>query len=184
MAKCYLLPCKNCGNPLQVEGRHAGRSLDCSKCGETVDVPTFRELKALQVDGGGDSKDTSRDETRPSPLKGLLFSVGLGVAVIFGLGGWGLYAYASQLITNTIFNADDKVERMNEPVDDASVTELYDVWANTIEGVDLPDWQEANWNRYNKQGRILRNFSYGILGVAALGIALIFSSFFIPNTRV
>lgn len=183
MSKSYLLPCPQCEHKLEVEGRQAGRSLNCPQCDSSVEVPTFRVLKSLATD---DTSDSSHDRTSgggQSTLKGILFTVGLGLAVIAGVGGWALYNYASDMVSRTNFEADVVSDTVNAPVDDATVVELWDVWEGTINGGDLPDWEEANWTRYNKQGNILLTGAYVVFGISGIGFLVMMSSFLVTNPK-
>lgn len=180
MAKRFLLPCEKCDQKLEVEARQAGRTIDCPECSSPVEVPTFRVMKTLAAVDDSEEGDAISE---PNPLKGILFAAGLGLAVIAGLGGWALYNYASNMVAFNTFETDEWSQLSDETMDDATVAELWDGWLNTIDRGDLPDWQEPEWNRYYKQGQILLNVSYGIFGVAALGLLCMFGSFFLPNSN-
>src|SRR4051812_49219427 len=42
----YLLACKTCGNQIPVSTGQAGQTVRCT-CGESVDVPSIRDLRSL-----------------------------------------------------------------------------------------------------------------------------------------
>lgn len=47
MSAQYLLPCR-CGHPIVVEPRRAGEMTACPTCGASLQVPTMREMAALE----------------------------------------------------------------------------------------------------------------------------------------
>src|SRR5262245_42232670 len=57
----YLLPCPSCGSKLPVETGQAGQMLRCG-CGQSVEVPTVRGLRELEVvaDDGSAPRWTAR----------------------------------------------------------------------------------------------------------------------------
>lgn len=180
MSKCYQLPCKKCGHPVEVEGRHAGGTVNCPSCEAAVEVPTFRVLKSLTA---SEDPTVSAAGGEPNRIKGVLFAVGFGVAVIAGIAGGFLYQYASTMVANTNLDSERIVKEGAAEVEGAPIGALWEYWNTDIEGVELPDWQESSWRRYNRQGRTLTNIAYGILGVAALGLLVMLGSFFIAKTK-
>jgi hypothetical protein len=181
MAKCYLLPCEKCDHQLKVEARQAGRTLDCPECEASVDVPTFRVMKTLAAEGGDQAKEAVVSE--PNAFKGILFATGLGIAVVAGAAGWALYNYSSSMQLFKSQDMEQLTQGVSETMDEATVSELWDGWVSTIDRGDLPDWQESQWNRDFKQGTILMNASYGIFGLAGLGVLCFLTSFFLPNSK-
>lgn len=109
--------------------------------------------------------------------------MGFGVAVIAGAAGWFLYQYASTMVAKTDVDSERIIREGAEQVENAPVGALWEYWNTNIEGTDLPDWQESSWRRYNRQGKTLTNVAYGILGVAALGVLVMLSSFFVSKTK-
>lgn len=180
MSNCYQLPCPKCGYLLEVEGRHAGGIVDCVSCRTPVDVPTFRILKTLAVSGKPSIFDSGGE---PNRIKSVLFAVGFGVAVIAAVAGGFLYQYASNMVQNTEVDSEKVANDSAAVVEEASVGALWNYWNTSIEGAELPDWQESAWRRYNRQGRTLVKFAYGFLGVAAAGLVAVIASFFLPKTK-
>ena len=184
MSKCYLLPCSksDCQQKIEVETRHAGGTIACPKCGTDVSVPRLRELKQLappEISGKGSDSDKF---TQPNRTKSVLFSSGLGLAVIAGAIGWVIFNYGSGLVEETASAVGYATNNVNVPVQDAEPEILWDLWhSNPIIDDELPDWSESIWTRYNKQGKILRNISYGIFGVAGIGALLMVGSFILPS---
>ncbi len=182
MSNRYLLPCpvENCAENLEVETRQAGGNIPCPKCSSAVQVPTLRDLKKLAPADGHQAESTL---SVPNPLKAKFFAIGLAIAAIAGGSGWALYNYADNMVEVTNVDTNSIAEMVNEPVADATPVELWDTWYNLLDGETLPDWQQADWNRYNSQGKILKNLAYGLIGVAGFGVLMLFSSFFIPNKK-
>ncbi|WP_425617169.1 hypothetical protein NA78x_000840 [Anatilimnocola sp. NA78] len=117
----YLVPC-SCGEKLRVRGGQAGEKLTC-KCGQSVPVPTIRQLRQLE---------TVADESAPRPSSALsawqgpLFSIG-AILLFVGLI---LIAYTqlfSVLPPDEMlrrFEAD--IERQSVPVDQLGMDGLYE----------------------------------------------------------
>jgi len=181
MAKCFLLPCE-CNHKLSVETRNAGSTIECPQCSATLDVPKLRELKnlepAIQDQGTGQSRAAN-------PVKRHLFTLGLGIAVIAGLAGGALYKYSSNMINKDQQTRDEiaEFEKADAFLKEAPLAQVWDIWHDNIDDIDLPEWKEATWNTNLAQGTILKNFSYGILGLAGIGLLLTLSSFLISNKR-
>ena len=104
------------------------------------------------------------------------------MAVVAGLAGWALFNYASNMVAMDL-DTDEWTQLSDETMDEATVSELWDGWNNNIDRGDLPDWQEPVWTRYYKQGRILMIASYGVFGLAGIGVLCLFGSFFLPNSK-
>ena len=186
MAKRYLLPCE-CGHKLVVESKNAGSTTECPECSTIVDVPKLGELKKLAPAEPADPNSAKRSTgaNNANPVKRLLFTLGLAVAVIAGVAGGVLYNYSGNLIGKDEQTRSEIAEfkEMEESLADATAAELWDLWYGSIEPAELPEWKEATWNKNYAQGTILRNFAYGILGVSGIGLLVAISSFFIGNKK-
>ena len=180
MATRYLLPCK-CNHKLSVETRHAGNTIECPECSAMVDVPKLRELKNLELE----NPENDALPRAANPLKRLLFTLGLGVAVIAGVAGGLLYNYSSNMIgkDEKTRNEIAEFENADALLADASPGEMWDLWYSSIDDYELPEWKEAHWNKNYAQGTILRNFAYGILGIAGIGLLTALCSFLIGSKK-
>jgi hypothetical protein len=88
----YLLPCPSCGNRFSVSLGQAGQVVHC-KCGSTIEVPTIRELRSLEV-----VDDPSSAAPAWSRRQGLIF---LGSTItVLALIGIGLLWYLRPPIVN------------------------------------------------------------------------------------
>ena len=148
---------------------------NCPFCGEANELPGMREIR--QLPAVGDSHDlpagSSRNETRS-----WLFSGGLLIAVVAGLCGWALTFYADSLVTESIL--ENQIEFGKSQLHLLPAGHLWDAWDSmTVNG--LPDWEETNQVRYNKQAGHLSNIAYGLYGLSAIGFLALVSSFFISR---
>lgn len=79
----YLLPC-SCGKKVRVDAGQAGAKVNC-ECGQQLAVPTFRGLRNLEVEPAPVSNVVPTGQPAGwSTLRGILFSLGLLVAVVAG----------------------------------------------------------------------------------------------------
>ena len=58
-----------------------------------------------------------------------------------------------------------------------SPVQLWDAWQQQEFEGGLGEWTEPIYARYNKQSEILKNFAYGLLGLAGLGVITLLASF-------
>ena len=78
MSSQYLLPCP-CGQKLAVEPRQAGETIRCG-CGESLDVPTMLEIKALEpLDP---NRDTARSTSAAWSVRKSMALLGLVICVL------------------------------------------------------------------------------------------------------
>ena len=102
-----------------------------------------------------------------SATRRMLFSVGLLVAVVLGLGGLALYQYASSMIVDVDW--DLTFEQSEQQIDQLSPSQLLSVWSQSQVEQGLSEWQEQDLASFNTQGEILCNVAYGMWLIAALG---------------
>jgi hypothetical protein len=62
-----------------------------------------------------------------------------------------------------------------------SPAQLWDLWHQDSFEEGLGEWVEPRFAGLNKQSAILKNFAYGLLGIAALGVVTLLSSFAAKN---
>ena len=91
-----------------------------------VDVPKLRELKNLELE----NPENDALPRAANPLKRLLFTLGLGVAVIAGVAGGLLYNYSSNMIgkDEKTRNEIAEFENADALLADASPGEMWDLW--------------------------------------------------------
>jgi len=171
----YLFPCDNCNHQLIVVPRQAGQNLTCPQCQHFVEAPKLGEMKQLEMVGG--TEPVNRPAASSGGLRNLLFVVGLAMAIICGATGYLVNRYASALIFEIDYDQEQKeFEEEVDHLNSAQVVALYE--AMQIEK-GLGEWYEPNYVRYNTQGAILRKISYGVFGLAGLGLLMLIGSFFI-----
>jgi hypothetical protein len=130
----------------------------------------MREIKQLT------SAERGRSAT-PDPKQGTrsrygarspLFAAGLAVAVLAGAAFGGLYVYSQRLQTH--WQLDQLVQEAVSNLNKLPASELLDIWDTMSSEEGLPDWEEAETTKYNKQGRILEKIAYGLGAVALIGL--------------
>lgn len=171
----YLLPCDNCNHQLIIVPKQAGQDLECPQCQHPVEAPKLGEMKQLEVVGG--TEPVKRPAASSGGLRNLLFVIGLGMAIICGATGYFVNRYASELVYEIDYDQEQKdFEEEVDNLNSAQVVALYE--AMQIEN-GLGEWYEPPYVRYNTQGAILRNVSYGVIGLSGLGVLMLIGSFFI-----
>lgn len=173
MSLQYLLPCPECSESIKLVAAQAGQDIECPDCGHSFEAPRLGELKRLETVGDSSSKAGGQ----ASFAKRALFSGGLLVLVLFGVPGLLLNNYANSLIIE--LNLEETFINWNKSIDELSPEELFQEWTAMDYESGLGEWREQVHARYEAQGKILRNVSYGILSVAALGLLMLVSSFFV-----
>ena len=144
MAQQYLLPCTACGEKTQVDARQAGETVTC-RCGERLAVPTLRGLRDLER--AADQPAAAPVKAKWSPLQGILFSLGLLVAVLAGgmaVRHFVAYASVQQYTVDRTAEVDDDFEQL---IDNMTITESLEAWndlrAGSLGSDHLPPWHAA-----------------------------------------
>lgn len=171
----YLLPCPACEHPFELTARQAGQPLNCSQCEHAFEAPKLGTLKQLPVSGEG-SADPAASKKESTGWKKYVFASGLIIAVVAGIAGAALYWYSQSLFTPT--DVEGHISQVIEKdLDQFSPAQLWDLWKRQdLEG-GLGEWFEPEYMGDNIQSNILKNFSYGLLGLAGLGVLILLSSF-------
>lgn len=173
MTQQFQLVCKQCGQTLVVEPRHAGNHIKCDVCAASIEVPKLRDLK--QLEPVQISAATAVQRTW-GPLSGGLFVFGvLLLAIAVGSNVFlhkrlrEIQAYTEQpVIENSDLNS----------LDGQSLSQTWQLWNDLIEITDVslrnePKFLQARaaqerWNYWAK-------FFYG---VATVGIFCAILAFF------
>lgn len=167
----YLLPCSNCDHQFEVVATQAGQDLECPKCNTQQEAPKLGQIKQLPTTGDSGSADKSKKGNS------ILTTLGLLIALVCGGAGGFLYWYGSDMVTDE-FNMEEQIEFMNESIDKFSPAEVLRQYTSINADEGLGDWQETTVMRYNNQGYIIKNFSYGIMGLAVVGLLMMIWGFF------
>lgn len=173
MANLFLLDCSSCNHQLTVSPRQAGQSLTCTECSTQIDAPKLGDLKKLPP---ASVPATAGDSRKMSATGRWLFTIGLALAVIAGVTGFGLQRFASSLKTE--LDIDAKLAENRESLYKLSPAEIY-YFASSIERNDrVGDYAEPSFVKDNIQGTILSNIAYGIYAIAAVGLVMLLAAFF------
>lgn len=170
----YLYPCPHCNYTFELATKQAGQSLSCPECQAEFEAPKLGILKTLEVAA---NSHPATQNSFAGGIKSSLFVAGLAIAVILGTAGSLLYVYSSKLIGRVDIAKGSEV--FNEEVNlytDSQVVEKFEQM-NVSDG--LGEWKEQKVVRYSNQGRILQTTSYGILGLAGVGLMMLIGSFFV-----
>ena len=173
MAQYYLFPCSSCDKDFEVDIKSAGMDVSCPFCEQKISLPGMRQIKTLPI---AQQKETSSKAAGPSATKRFLFAAGLLVAVLGSLSGLCLSFYADSLATE--LKLEEKIEFGSAYVDTMTPGRLWETW-DMMATKGLPDWQESQDVRYNKQAGYLKSIAYGLLALGGLGLLSLLASFFV-----
>jgi hypothetical protein len=167
----FLLPCV-CGQRLTVGANQAGELIHC-RCGQTVEVPTLRELNRLE---------RVADRSAPpaaawSKRQGLIL-LGAVVAVLsLGALVWlELHRPPSQ---------ESVLRQIKTPVDRFSIAQSWDYWNVITPGIGRPvPARIAAFLDQNQQERTSwLEFVVATLALAGLGLLLLIIGLLLPRRR-
>lgn len=135
------------------------------------DAPKLRDLKRLApvhepTEAVGDA--------RPSPLKAGLFVLGIILMIAGAISGWSLYRVASPMLAQDDF--EKRVQMFGQTFDDASPADVWRFMELILEDRELPPFEQAEWRTEFQLGQLFRNVSYGLWGLAGVGLILVASS--------
>ena len=176
MPQNYLFSCSECQKEFPVSTQSAGMKVNCPFCEHAITLPGLRQIQALpQVE-----KPSMTNKGGASDLKRFLFSAGLLVAVLGAVLGLALSYYADSLATELMI--EEKIEFGDKFITTLSPGHLWEAW-DQMATDGLPDWQESQDVRYNKQAGHLKSISYGLIGLGGLGLLAVLSSFFFSGKK-
>ncbi len=171
----YIFSCPECNAPMEVAVQHAGQSRECPECLAVVEIPTLGKLKQLPAT---ETFSTRAQPRRQGSLRSWLFSGGLLVAALMGVGGLALQTYA-----RTLYSDVGKFKQTFETITTESIDKMpdYEVfeWWTEMNARDLGEWKEHPGVGYNVQSRILTNIAYGMYAFGGLGLLCLLSSFMV-----
>jgi len=170
----YLLPCDECQHSLELQKRQAGQTVTCPQCGHSFAAPRLGEFKNLQTTASGEPEPTTGST---SVLKRWLFTLGLAMTVLLGAAGVGVYQFAGSIQEE--IHAESRLEDYNKDIEQFSDAEVYQIAATYTEDQTLGEYFQPGLVKNNKQGEILEYVAYGLLGLAALGLAMLVGSFLV-----
>jgi hypothetical protein len=176
MNAVYLLPC-SCGKKVRVDAGQAGAKVNC-ECGQQLAVPTFRGLRNLELESAPIS-EVARGGQPPgwSTVRGVLFSLGLLVAVVAG----GIVCYQLYFYYLTMDGGEswkqELLEQQRHGVDHLApveaLTEFQEMSKKGLTVDGIPPWGVITSMRDHS----FRWFTAGlvalVLGLASLAASLI-----------
>jgi hypothetical protein len=178
MSLRYLFPCQNCDHVFELVSKQAGQDLKCPKCEATSSAPKLGSLRQLSVVGEEEPVPASAAN---AGAKNSLFVFGLALTILFGAAGIGLYQYADKMITE--IDIDQKMEQVDDWLDGLPPSDVVAMFEAMQVDKGLGDWQEQPYVGDTRQGTILKNFSYGLMGLAGVGVLLVIGSFTLSGRR-
>lgn len=180
MSARFYFPCPSCDHRFEIETRAAGRQLSCPICQAEVEAPKMGDIRKLEL-VETDQPASGSGRKPAGRAKSVLFSIGLATMVIFAASGVGLYYYSTTIEIPVDF--DRGMEFQNSQLDGMNAADLWDFYYENLKDAPLGDWQEHEVTKGNLQSGILKKFSYGLLGIGALGLLMLLGSFVMPNKR-
>lgn len=164
----HLLTCK-CGQKIKVEPRQAGSELIC-QCGQTMNAPSMREIRALPL--SGESGESDRFRKKWSFKNGAFFAVG-GLVLLISLATAGTLGYLRSRIDVTEPKVDKvRLQASNDQIDEMPAIDLVQTFFMLEEtGIDY-----YGQSPYLENVRIARNFQIGFfvaVGFCLLGIGAV-----------
>ena len=182
MALHYLYPCPNCEHKFELVQKQAGQELLCPSCETTISVPKLGILKQLEpVNSASDSNSATNPnrDSNPRSWRNALFVSGLALAVLAGAAGFGLYHFAQSKVIE--FDVEGRLAEVDKWIDEQPPTNVLGTYVTMDVGKGLPEWVEQPHIGSNKQAAILKNFAFGLLGLSAIGLLTLVSSFLVPR---
>lgn len=169
----HIFACPQCNAPMEVATQHAGQSRECPQCHAMVEIPKLGVLKQLPTT---EETPTRKQSRRQGSLRSWLFSGGLLVAALMGVGGLALQTYA-----RTLYSDVGKFKRNFEATTTDSIDAMKDYevleWWTEMNTRGLGEWKEHPGIGYNVQSKILTWIAYGMYGLGGLGLLCLVSSF-------
>lgn len=182
----YLLPC-TCGAELPVSKSQAGMSLQCPKCGVSVEVPTIRKLSALATA----TPEAKRAKvSRAFNWLGPLAAVSLLVGIIgLSYAGYLFYERRTYVVFAAQNGADldakesDFIADIRKSAEQSAPADTWDIWNamlnDGLKNPDPPDLFKVKRYLASRWPTMLNSLWVGLSGTAIFTIA----SFLIQRQR-
>lgn len=174
MSLRYKLPCPSCDHVFELVTKQAGQELTCPSCKAVHTAPKLGTLRQLETVGtAGTEKSANPNLGR---TKNSLFVAGLAIALIAGAAAFGLFRYGQSMLVE--YDVDAIADSFDSWMDERKPSEVVGVLQQLQLEEGLGDWNEQPHVASNRQGTILVNTSYGLMGLSGMGLVLLISSFF------
>jgi len=145
MSQQFLLTC-SCGQKARITAAQAGAQVKCV-CGNSLSVPTLRGIRQLEI---APPEAAAKRSAAWSPIHGVLFASGLGIAsigVVF-LAFFGLRYVQLGASGYTRDFTDAVVKAEQERIDRLEPTEALAEWKENVNDglgqLEEPPWVKAN----------------------------------------
>ena len=133
-------------------------------------------IRKLSIEEGSTAAAKPSRRSGFSPLQGWLFAGGLTLAVLAGIASFSIYRYAIKLKDPR--DVEVIIASENAKIDKMTSIELYAVALAAKEEDFALEYREPNYRASNKQGEILSTVSYGLAGLAGVGLLMVLGSLF------
>lgn len=183
MSQQALVPCPKCQNIVPIEFRHAGQDRTCPSCKHIFVAPKLRELKLLSPeDSVNTSRGTANVKGKSNTLQNLMFVLGLGTALLAGVGAYLLSQYTKSTLVFDEKNIKSYALKAEGNMDDKNPAQLWDEWDTILESRTLPAWELMGTDQIKRYSTTLQWATRILAGLTILGLLCLFSSFLIGKT--
>jgi hypothetical protein len=177
----YLLPC-TCGESIVVEVSQAGQHITC-KCGQSVEVPTMRGIRALAPAVEENAKEAAirRPAGTWSETQGFIFGFGALLAIA-GIAA-AIYYFYWVIVIDVQPPTQEEFEQFYAKAVDLPVDEMYELYTTKIRGTELGPPEPPFYVRAMRlEAEYFRN---GIIAavVTVVGLLTMISSFFLGGSK-
>jgi len=179
MSQKALVPCPKCQNTVPVEFRHAGQDRTCPSCQHVFVAPKLRELMLLQPETTAETP-RSRAATRGSnQLRNLLFVLGLGTALMAGIGAYLVHQYSKSTLIFDEKNTKSYAIEAEQNLEGKTPAELWDDWDTILAARTLPAWELMGTENLKRYSATLQWTVRILTGATVAGVLCLLSSFFV-----
>jgi ribosomal protein S27E len=171
MSLRFLLTCPDCQHANEVTTTQAGQEIACTQCQAAMQAPRLGELKQLPV-----ASDQALPDVAKTNKGGGLFVFGLLLFLLGAGGGTGLYFYGAQKLVP--YDVQQYIEDTSETIDELGINDLVGIYSELPVDQGLGQWRERSYVSSNKQGEILIQISYGLMGIGVVGLIMMLIGIF------
>ena len=114
-------------------------------------------------------------------LRNLLFVLGLGTALLAGLGAYLVYQYSKTLVFDETNTRAYSLE-VEKNVDSMTPANLWDDWDTILEARVLPAWELMGTDNFKRYATTLQWAVRILSGLTAAGLLCLVSSFFVGGS--
>lgn len=182
MSQQALVPCPNCQKTVSVEFRHAGQDRTCPSCQHVFAAPKLRELKLLVPEATVEAPRSKARGSGSYPLRNLLFVLGLGTALLAGIGAYLIFQYSKSTLVFDEKNTKSYALEAEENLESKTPAELWDGWDTILAARTLPAWELMGTENLKRYADTLQWAVRILTGLTVAGLVCLVSSFFFGKT--